>query len=235
MKEIFSKFTFGFLMAQFFPGAVVVFSVGCFFIIPPKETTSIVNFCKSMVEQWTSDIPKMVIFGFLSVGFGMSIHSLNWMVLAWLENRDGSRKTRIYDYFYHKKRLVIQILIGPVIMVCEIIGLLFCKSIDILRMEENLPHIKPEKIPAFTFLQDFYLYFAQFYLHTSYALLFGIPIFLLCVQEYADCYRFCLLLVSGYCCVGYLFVAGRVQLLTLFKAECEMIEKEGEESIISSG
>ena len=92
MKDFISKVTFGFLMAQLLPGAIVVFSINC--VIKAVSHESVITLKKLLTDvgqDWFRSTLSTVAFIFMAVAIGMIIHGLNWTVLAWLENR-GEKK-----------------------------------------------------------------------------------------------------------------------------------------------
>lgn len=87
MKDFISKLTFGFLMAQFFPGAVVVFAVRCAIAdrhYHPGDT--LWHTISEVGPSLFTNTFTMVVLGLLAIGVGMCIHGMNWAVLAWLEH-----------------------------------------------------------------------------------------------------------------------------------------------------
>ena len=229
-KEVFSKFTFGFLMAQLFPGIVAVSAVSL--AVRASRTEQVVeDLWPFMGTVWEEMFTKPIwipLYLFLAVGTGMLIHGLNWTVLAWLENHKNIEKPKpAWKSFWHRRLILFQLLAGPIKMVAEILWLLSARGIRPLVMEENAPRIKPDYMPNFTFLQDFYLYFAQFYSHTAYALLISIPCFIITLCSVGLTIGRCGLLLLLYCATSIFFLLGRVQLTTLFKAELMLCNQSG--------
>lgn len=150
----------------------------------------------------------------------MFLHGISWIVMAWLENHtDAAEATPVRDSFWHQKRFGDQILIAPIKMVVELLWVTTAPNIDKLAMEESGTHISPHDKPLYDFFQDFYLYFAQFYAHTAYALLFSIPCLMWTWTIMGITWRRTLLIVLVYFLTSIFFLISRVQFASLFKAE----------------
>ncbi|HPC94254.1 MAG TPA: hypothetical protein PLU87_04870 [Sedimentisphaerales bacterium] len=228
MKDFISKVTFGFLMAQLVPGMVVVMAFTC---MSQSEAPDGDVCFRAMLEHieacWSPSAFRTAAFLFLSCAVGMLIHALNWMVLAWTENKsDVDNPKPVRETRYHKWPVLIQLLIGPFVMVYEVLSLLFkAPSVTHLTMDENVKCFKQDCEWRFQFLQDFYLHFGQFYAHTAYALLVAT---VLCLVNLFRC--LCgtniTLAIIAYLLTTVLFLFGRIQLSTLFRAETELAEHE---------
>lgn len=225
MKDLISKLTFGFLMAQFVPGCIAVIAISMLADLTEASTGSFVKLIYATIDYWFTLKIKPILFILLSTAAGMTIHGLNWMIIGFLEayygrvNRTDDGLMPIRKIPWHDLPLWRQLLFGPCWMIYEII-LMLRKSHNLrdILIEENVGEIPKDKMEAFQFLQDFYLHFAQFYLHTSYALiLFLLPAFFFSVEaRTAENYFF---LISVYFLASYFFLVGRVQMSSLFKAE----------------
>ena len=126
------------------------------------------------------------------------------------------------------RQLWFQVLIGPIKIVREIGGLfLATRHLRDASIEENVASLHKDLIPHFNFLQEFYLYSAQFFAHTSYALM----VLLVSVFGFAIGSGFTVRRVGAlglaYVLSGLFFVLGRVQFRSLFHAE-EQLVKRGE-------
>ena len=222
MKDLISKLTFGFLMAQLIPGAVAVCSVVFLYAAFTLDTdNTIKDIVYEALWQWRLTLLEKVLFAALCTGAGMLIHGLHWAVLGYME-RYRDRTTRemkereIYETFWHGFPIYLQILLGPIKIIIETLGFLFNnQTLHDVTTQENVPEIDKDKMEAFNFLQDFYLHFAQFYAHSSYALiisLFSMVIFICFFGP--TIMRF------------FLLAIGRIQLSTLFIAEHQMCDKK---------
>jgi hypothetical protein len=225
MKDFFSKLTFGFLMAQFLPGAVVVFAVRCAFAdkdCQPGDT--LWHTASEIGSSLFSNTFDAVALGLLAVGVGMFIHGMNWAVLAWLEHVSNVRHWQSVrgDLWWHKWPMWLQLLLSPVFMLVEIVWLLVRASLLDLLMEENVSHVSSDKMEQFNFLQDFYLHFGQFFAHMAYAVLFTTLCACVCVIGRWDASRIGLAILFYFTTSG-LFLLGRIQLGTLFQAEADLI------------
>jgi hypothetical protein len=230
MKDLISKVTFGFLMAQFVPGAIAVSAIGFLCAAFALDTAnSIQAIGSAAVKAWGTSLEAKIILVLMCTGAGMLIHGIHWAVLAFIETvwqpgkRGEKNRREIYEAVWLKMPIPLQVLLGPATALLEVLGFLFLgKSILDVTTEENVPHIHKDRMDAFNFLQDFYLHFAQFYAHTSYALLVSF----VCLTVFVCCFgssgrRLCLL-VAIYVLCGLFFVLGRIQLCTLFIAEHEL-------------
>lgn len=233
MKDFISKLTFGFLMAQFVPGAIAVCSIAFVYAAFTFDADNSIKSIASMAfSKWGEPLGAKVLFFTMCTAVGMLIHGIHWAVLAYLETcseTDGSRgenRKPAYATFCHGYPVIVQVLLGPIKILLEILGFLFMgKKIESLATHENVPRIHKDKMEAFNFIQEFYLYFAQFYAHTSYALLilfFSAGLFV-CFFGLSKI-RLCIL-VGSYILTGLFFVIGRIQLATLFIAEHEMVSE----------
>jgi hypothetical protein len=231
MKDFISKVTFGFLMAQLVPGIIAIYAVSFAFIaFSEKEPLSIEILARNAVGIWSSTLTELLIFLSLSLGAGMAIHGLHWAVLGFLEshnakqNNNGTKKlNRVYETFWHNWRPILQIIVGPIKIVTEILLFLFTpKNISEIAIEENIPEIPNEKIEAFKFLQEFYLHFLQFYAHTAYALIMTLLLIIISIifSPGLECSAKCLVsaLIVWFAC-GFFFLISRIQIGSLFMAE----------------
>ena len=229
MKDLISKLTFGFLMAQFVPGAIVVCSLsvlcGAYSL---EEHDSIIKIAKEL-KAYLSSVESGILFIALCTGAGMLIHGVHWAVLAFLETvfrkeEDGEVDRRaMYETFWHKLPVFLLVLLGPIIILLETLGFFVLgRKTKNLTTSENVPHIHKDKMDAFNFIQDFYLHFAQFYAHTAYALLIAFISLLIFMWSFGVPKKGICLLIIAYVLAGVFFVLGRIQLATLFIAEDEM-------------
>ncbi|MHC4199349.1 MAG: hypothetical protein ACYSU0_05110 [Planctomycetota bacterium] len=233
MKEFMSRFTFGFLMAQFFPGAALVFllSVPATAWGAKPSYASVEVLLKAVGASWFSATQNTILFAFLAAGTGMLLHGVNWAVLAWLENHKGGEPISTADLRWHTWRIVWQILLAPALMIYELGWLLAARGLGKLFVDENVPHIRPEHMPMFNFLQDFYLHFGQFFSHMAYALLVGELCLVVAFASMGSLTgRRVLLLLVVYLLIGVFYLAGRIQMGSLFEAEHEILERSGEPS-----
>ncbi|HNY77262.1 MAG: hypothetical protein RBS72_02630 [Sedimentisphaerales bacterium] len=228
MKDFISKVTFSFLMAQLVPGMVVVMAFTCIATSGGSEADVCLETMLTRIEGWWfASAFRTVAFLFMSCAVGMLIHALNWTVLAWVENRDGIDDPKpVRETRYHRLPLWTQLLIGPLVMAYEVLTLVLkAPNLARLTMGENLKCFKQDCEWRFQFLQEFYLHFGQFYAHTAYALLLTT---VLCVVNILR--RPCLInftvTIIAYLLTSVLFLFGRVQLGTLFRAETELAEHE---------
>lgn len=224
-------------MAQFVPGAIVIYSFTILYAVlngqAAADVGNILDFGYQSTDAWFKSTRGIIAFCSFSIGAGMTIHGLHWAVLGYLE-RDGAKEQNggvvelnsISSSFWHDKRIITQILLGPIKIVVEIFLLLFKgKGIDNISIEENVCAIEKDKMEAFNFLQDFYLHFAQFYAHTSYALvvLFCLTVISIIVSPVLHFTKLSVgLLLLLWIMSGCFFVISRIQLISLFSAENDL-------------
>lgn len=231
MNDIVSKLTFGFLMAQLVPGAIAVYSVTLVYIASiTGDECSVSAVATKALDLWVSSrTSAKIIFVGLSAVVGMTIHGINWSVLGFLENRHriltpGDKKPKAASQsFWHNYPVGVQMLLGPIKITIEIVMLLGTRlrGLDLrdIAIEENVDKVPETRFAAFQFLQDFYLHFAQFFAHTSYALVFAFFSFIVLLFLSDFSLKIFGLAFVAYMLAGFFFVIGRIQFASLFKAE----------------
>jgi hypothetical protein len=228
VDQFLSRFTFGLLMAQVFPGGVFLLSLTCpLRAAREPAVTTIHSLFDAVGNLWFSSTKSTVLFLFLAGGLGMLIHGLSWMVMAWLENHKGTPITKVRDSFWHNWRLGYQLLVAPIKMICELVWAMCAPGIEKLAMEESGSHISPVDKPLYDFFQDFYLYFAQFYAHTAYALLFSVFMLGWTWGIMGFNWRRLVVLLLIYFAASTFFLIGRMQFASLFKAENVLRDRAG--------
>ena len=221
MKDFISKVTFGFLMAQLLPGALVVITFSCLTGGDALESCHCLKQILDKIENlWFRSTFTILSLLFISVAVGMLIHGLNWTVIAYIENKNDIKKPKpVRETKYHNWPIWKQLLVSPIIIVYEILALLVnAPNIENLTLDENIIKIKSESIQQFQFIQDFYLHFGQFYAHMAYALLFTFICIFRCLIKQPSWSSFGIL-IFVYFLTSIFFIMGRVQLGSLFKAE----------------
>ena len=231
MKDFISRLTFGFLMAQFVPGAIAVSSIAFLYAaFTLKTDNSMWAIIDTASARWGAIWLSKLFFVAACTGAGMLIHGTHWAVLGYLEthpcpltsSEHGSQ--RVYESFWHSFPVIIQIVLGPPKILLEILCFLFLGTkIRELATQENVPEIDKDKMEAFNFLQDFYLHFAQFFAHTSYALMISLLSLVTFVHFFGLSTTRIWILITIYLFTGFFFVIGRIQLATLFEAEHELV------------
>lgn len=215
-------------MAQLFPGAVVLLSISTCVFANQSTAYTISLAAETALNFWTSSSANYLFAFMISMGLGMAIHGLNWSIIGFMETAydPDDKDLGIYESFWHDKRIIYQIILAPIKMVIEIADFLWKgKAIKNMLLRENVGDIPKDKWDAFIFVQNFYLYFAQFYAHTAYALLitlsciFWFSLFInghwVHIATMAICY------VLG----GGSFIVSRIQYGSLFTAEYELAGK----------
>jgi hypothetical protein len=239
MKDFISRLTFGFLMAQLFPGAVTVFALTFAYLsFDGKLPDGIVASVNMILKTWENGSPagKLFLAG-LFVAFGMLIHGIHWTILGTLEQEWAIRKLRLkpepesmFDFPRDRTTLAFQFLIGPFRLFYELFLVSRRRGVVRSAVRENVGCIHGDWMKQHEFMQDFYLYPAQFFAHTSYALVFCTLAMLGFVGRFASgtftyglTPRRAFLLLLLYMASSAFFILARVQLATLFRAEQDLI------------
>jgi hypothetical protein len=157
MKDFVSKLTFGFLMAQLVPGLITVYSLTFIYATYSGDALgTVVDAARAAVDLWSASVVRQLVFLALSVGAGMAIHGLHWAVLGHLESHYDRK---VSETFWHDKRMIWQILLGPAKILREIFEFVFfANDVGRVAIEENVAEIDKDKMDAFQFIQDFYLH-----------------------------------------------------------------------------
>jgi len=239
MKDLFSKITFGFFMAVFVPGVVVVLAISfAYTSYNFAELNSFYLISKKAFSFWEGSLFLGLTFIALSIGSGMAIHGLHWGILGYLENRKSSKHYpgekelkkgetwHAHRSFWHTIPIWKQLLVGPIKLIMEIWFFIKAPELDYVILDENAPFIKKDKFDVFNFLQEFYLHHAQFYMHVSYALMFAFFSISASICFVGFTTKRGLLLVLVYFISSYFFIIGRIQLASLFNAENSLREDE---------
>lgn len=233
MKDFISKLTFGFIMAQLVPGVVVVYSLSILYLSLNNAVTFCLHDALSPINIWLTSNTHLLVFIALSIAAGLAIHGLHWAVLGFLEKHNAEKDEQgnvmlksVSESFWHDKPIAVQMALGPVKIAVEIFLLLFrAKGIEAVSLEENVSFIPKDRIEAFNFLQDFYLHFAQFYAHVSYALAFMFWMLVMSIAA-GSALSFNVssisVLVIIWLASGCFFIISRIQFTSLFAAEWDM-------------
>jgi hypothetical protein len=232
MKDFISKATFGFLMAQVFPGAVLLFALGfAYFAIDRRfPETSLLDAADQLLWTWgKATVPQKVFLTVLCIGAGMSIHGLHWATLGALEHRRDPKEgklMRVFDAKWHQWPIGVQMLLGASLLLWETGILLFrARTISNTAIEDNVFAVDGKGSYAHEFLQDFYLHSAQFFAHTAYALVGAIVAIVTYIALYGYTGRRLAIAVTAYFLASGFFVLARLQLCTLFNAERELVKR----------
>lgn len=249
MKDAFSKVTFGFFMAQFFPGAIVVLALTVSLSVA-RATAAFgpLDGATEALETWVKgDLThRQFAFLLLSIGAGMLIHGLNWAVIAYFENvrtmPDNEKSDPQYGSVnatpWSDQKVWSLIATGPIWLAYEIASLLLRgRNLRHLGMDENVTKIPKDSLTQFQFIEDFYLHFSQFYLHSAIAVGFaGSALVLgfiphlwsggqtpLCAARCQFLGEWLATLTTLWLLCGALWTLGRIQLQSMFCAEYDLI------------
>lgn len=153
VRDFVNRLTFGFLMAQLVPGVIVVLSACLLYVsLFSQGATSLFSTFSDIIDLWSGSLRAQIAFVGLSVAAGMTIHGLNWAVLGFLETHyaKGSKPKPAAHTFWHDWRIGLQVLVGPVKMLREVIQLLVQgQSIERVAIEENNPFIPQNKVDQY--------------------------------------------------------------------------------------
>ena len=219
MNDIISKATFGFLMAQLFPGAVAVFGISfMYFASERSQPAAVLAAATRVLEVWANaTVAQQVFLVALCIAFGMLIHGVNWAILGALENRLGRS---VFNSRFHAQRIGVQMLLAPGRAIWELLHLLYApRHLREARMEENVVRLPKDRIDQFKWVEDFYLYSAQFFAHTTWSLLLIATSVMFFVAVNGLTSRRVALFVFLYGATGVFFTIGRIQFASLFHAE----------------
>lgn len=228
MKDLVSKVTFSFVMAQLFPGAIALFAVSFAYRSweghqeghqPGAILPAAAEVLRVLGE---STLPQALFLVAVSIGAGMLIHGLHWAVLGALEN---GPKESVFDSRFHGLRIILQIILAPVRAVWEVAYLsVGPRHIRNTRMDENVSHVHPDLVPQYEWIQEFYLYSAQFFAHVSYALMAVLLAVVHFITLHGWTGRRAALMGMVYLLSGIMFTLGRIQLASMFRAEYNLVE-----------
>lgn len=257
MKDFVSRITFGFLMAQLFPGALTVFALTfAYRSFDGVLADSIVDSIDGILRIWykASIAHQLFLFG-LFVAFGMLIHGMHWMILGTLEQvgeTTDPKPDSMFDRELDRRPLWCQFLYAPLRVFEELKLVGQRQGVIYSAVRENVARIGKDWMAQHEFMQDFYLYTAQFFAHTSYALNLCILVLLAYVARfnldhlafshvlvlpqgfglilpqgfeftYGLNLRRAFLLLLLYAGSSVFLILARIQLSTLFRAEQDLI------------
>jgi hypothetical protein len=223
MKEFLPTFTFGFLMAQLFPGATVVLSLSCGFVTFVNGVeTGLLRLFAIVGDMWFGSLRNTIVFLFLSIASGVLLHGLDWMALGGMyKDHGGGPRT----FPFHKWCIFDQIVTAPFNMIYELLVLVTREGLDEATVGENAAKIDPTLIPNLNYLQEFYLHFAQFFIHMAYALWISLIVLMLWMYQVGFSMPRMILLLLIYGILSVFFLMGRAQLAILFEGERALITR----------
>lgn len=243
MKDFVSRITFGFLMAQLFPGAVSVFAMTfAYFTYRGELPNRIVLAVDDILKKWEGGGNASLLFlTGLFVAFGMLIHGVHWSVLGMLERIDPPPQPRqLFEVPWHQQPIWMQLIKAPWRLLCELCLVGKRPGLFQTCVRENVAGVKSDWMKQHEFMQDFYLHTGQFFAHTAYALMLCILALIFYVVRFSldvqtlrtDGILFTYGLTGPrvtlfallYLGASTFFVLARVQLGTLFAAENELIK-----------
>jgi hypothetical protein len=241
MKDFISRLTFGFVMAQLFPGAVTVFALTfAYMAFDGSLPNGIVAAVGTVLSTWENGSTAHRIFlAGMFLACGMLIHGIHWTILGTLEQEWSLGKSKLdpepkssFDFERDRTSLAYQFLIGPFRFFHELYLVIRRRGVIRAAGRENVARIDDCWMKQHEFMQDFYLYPAQFYAHTSYALICCLLALLGFMARFGSggftyglTPRRAFLFVLLYMASSAFFILARVQLATLFRAERDLIDQ----------
>jgi hypothetical protein len=222
MRDVFSKVTFGFLMAQLAPGGLSALAL--FMLVTAVQKPgdyAIRTLAEHCLTTAFSSPPAAFLSLTASLALGMLLHGLNWACIGFNE----TRFEHSFNSSWHRRKIWLQVVLAPLQIFSECAAVLWqADSIPKIGNRENLSRIAPNRMAQFQFIQDFYLHFAQFFAHVSLAFLiaFSSMTALLFIMG-TSAWRMAMI-VATYLLAGLFFVLGRVQFYSLFRAELDLAE-----------
>lgn len=217
MRDFISKMTFGLLMAELFPGALLLFALSFFyFSLPPTVSPSLYQEVNVVIAAWeTGSVLRSLVLLGLCFGAGLFIHGLQSAVAGALEARFGSAA----DSYWHDKPIWVQVIAGPVKIVREVIELLFLtKGVGAAATGAGVGTTDAAKIAGIEIAEDRYLHIGEFFVHTAYAIVFSFVALGTFMIFGGVSLRRLLLLVLIWLAAGLFFVLGRIQLQSMSRA-----------------
>jgi hypothetical protein len=243
VKDFISRLTFGFVMAQLFPGAVTVFAITFAYLSFEGELPDQVVASTDMVlRKWQQGDPAHLLFlAGLFVAFGMLIHGVHWTVLGALERTRAEAAVdpssdSMFDLQWDRRPIAVHLFTAPARLFRELVLVGRRKGFVQTSIRENVARISSDFMKQHEFMQDFYLYTAQFFAHTAYALMLcvlALSAYMIRFDRhgmvtYGFSPRRLFLLILLYFGTSAFFILARVQLHSLFRAEQDLIAKSEE-------
>lgn len=224
-----SRFVFGFLLAQVLPGILCTFflffiSVGAKII----ENNKPMGFADYLAVHAQNMARVPIWLGCFLVGatcLGIVLHWLSWMMLARLEQRvEQERLPGLEKLPWHDRPLLLQIILWPIDLIREY-GYLFLAtpSFEKVLRREKLVQVPPEKFAQLSWIEDFYLPFAQFLANLHLALMPALVAVIVVFNHAGYTTRRLLFLLLTYLVIGLTRVLSRQQLISLSRAERDLV------------
>jgi hypothetical protein len=224
-----SRFVFGFLLAQVLPGILCLFFL--FFISVGGKiisTSKAMGFADYLAvhAQRLGQVPVWLGCFFVAAAcLGIVLHWLNWLVIARLEQRVQTAKlTGIEALPWHRRPFFVQVLVWPLDLIREF-GILFFATPDLEKLirREKITLVPPEKFAQLSWIEDFNLPFAQFLSNLHLAMIPALVSVIVVFNFAGFTARRCIVLFLTYSAIGLVRVLSRQQLISLSRAEEELI------------
>ena len=227
-----SRFVFGFLLAQVLPGIIA-----SFFTFALLAGGMISTYPKSIgvTEYLSIHVAKVGgttgWLGFFLVGstcLGVVLYWFNWLLLARLEQQaEASDLSGLEQLKWHKRPPLIQILVWPLDLLNELAVLfLGTPSFDKMIRKERITQVSPEKFTQFSWIEDYYLPFALFLTNLHFALIPALGTIVMVYLYSGFSFRRTLVVLVMYFVVGLTRLLARQQLISLGHAERGLMKSE---------
>jgi hypothetical protein len=225
-----SRFVFGFLLAQVLPGVMATFFVffsSAFKKIYEYQEKDIgyTDYLAIYAKRLGSDTAWLGCFLVGATCLGVVLYWFNWLLLARLEQQaEASDLSGLEDLKWHKRPPLIQILLWPLDILTELAILaLGTPSFDKMIRKERLTQVSPEKFTQLSWIEDYYLPFALFLSNLQFALIPALFSILVVFQHSGMTTRRLVFLLVTYLIIGLTRLLSRQQLISLGRAERDLM------------
>jgi hypothetical protein len=224
-----SRFVFGFLLAQVLPGVMAAFFTFSMLaggsLVAYSPDIGVTDYLSVQVEKVGGNPGWM---GFFLVGatcLGVVLYWFNWLLLARLEQQaEASDLSGLEHLPWHKRPPLIQILVWPADIACEVaILFLGTPSFDKMIRKERISRIPPEKWSQFSWIEDYYLPFALFLSNLQFAMLPVLGTISIVYLYSGFTFRRVIVLLGTYFVIGLIRLLARQQLISLGRAEKDLL------------
>lgn len=224
-----SRFVFGFLLAQVLPGLLGMYFIS--FISASKkifEFSKPIGFTDYLGIHAARLVEKSGFLGsfiIVSMCFGMILYWFNWLLLARLEQQaEASDLAGLEHLKCHQRPPLVQILVWPFDILSELCVLFFgTPSFDKMIRRERLTLVPPEKFTQLSWIEDYYLPSALFLSNMQFALIPALFSVLIVFFDSGLTWRRVLILSAVYLLIGLIRLLARQQLISLGRAERDLL------------
>ena len=234
-----SRFVFGFLLAQVLPGVLGTFFVSFLsgatkifesYRIEYKGPGGFTDYIGVHAARLVEKPGFLGVFAIVSICSGIVLYWFNWLLLARLEQQaEASDLGGLENLKCHKRPPLVQIFVWPLDVLGEVFVLFFgTPSFDKMIRKERMTQVPPEKFTQLSWIEDYYLPFALFLSNMQFALLPALFSILLVFFDSGFTWRRFLILVAVYFLIGLIRLLARQQLISLGRAERDLLRGASE-------